>query len=353
MDLDVGENVAKVKVTAEDATTTKTYILTMTRAKAEVGVSAEATEVVEGGDVVFSVSRDAAVAESLGVTVSVAETGAMAPSTSEGSRVVTIPTNATSTTLTVDTDADDSTWEAHSTVTATISSTSTYDIKSGAGSASTQVKDNDFPAATATLAVSPNPVTEGGTATATITVTTKANQQPHGSGGTLTLSTASSTAQTNDYGSLSRTSFPIETADFAAKSISGNSRYQTVYTATVTTRDDSNVEVGENFKVVMSTSTGSSAALTLASPTTVTVRITDNDASLSALDLSGITLSPAFSSSTTSYTASVEYAVSETTISATTAHASGQPRRQSSSMGSCTLTARYRWPSEATRSPLK
>ena len=322
VDLDVGENVAKVKVTAEDATTTKTYVLTITRAKAEVGVSAEATEVVEGSDVVFTVSRDAAVAESLGVTVSVAETGAMAPSTSEGSRVVTIPTNATSTTLRVDTDADDSTWEAHSTVTATISSTSTYDIKSGAGSASTLVKDNDFPAATATLSVSPNPVTEGGTATATITVTTKANQQPHGGGGTLTLSTASSTAQTNDYGSLSRTSFPIETADFAAKSISGNSRYQTVYTATVTTRDDSNVEVGENFKVVMSTSTGSSAALTLASPTTVTVRITDNDASLSALDLSGITLSPAFSSSTTSYTASVEYAVSETTISATTAHAS-------------------------------
>ena len=322
VDLDVGENVAKVKVTAEDATTTKTYVLTITRAKAEVGVSAEATEVVEGSDVVFTVSRDAAVAESLGVTVSVAETGAMAPSTSEGSRVVTIPTNATSTTLTVATDADDSTWEAHSTVTATISSTSTYDIESGAGSASTQVKDNDFPAATATLAVSPNPVTEGGTATATITVTTKADQQPHGGGGTLTLSTASSTAQTNDYGSLSRTSFPIAAADFAAKSISGNSRYQAVYTATVTTRDDSNVEVGENFKVVMSTSTGSSAALTLASPTTVTVRITDNDASLSALGLSGVTLSPAFSSSTTSYTASVEYAVSETTISATTAHAS-------------------------------
>ena len=322
VDLDVGENVAKVKVTAEDATTTKTYVLTITRAKVEVGVSANATEVVEGSDVVFTVSRDAAVTESLGVTVSVAETGAMVPSTSEGSRVVTISANATSTTLTVATDADDSTWEAHSTVTATISSTSTYDIKSGAGSASTQVKDNDFPAATATLSVSPNPVTEGGTATATITVTTKANQQPHGSGGTLTLSTASSTAQTNDYGDLSRTSFTIAATDFAAKSISGNSRYQAVYTGTVKTRDDSDVEVGENFNVVMSTSTGSSAALTLASPTTVTVRITDNDASLSALELSGVTLSPAFSSSTTSYTASVEYAVSETTISATTAHAS-------------------------------
>ena len=53
---------------------------------------------------------------------------------------------------------------------------------------------------------------------------------------------------------------------------------------------------------------------------TVTVtRAGSGDASLSALSLSGVTLSPAFASGTTTYTASVGHAVAETTVTATVA----------------------------------
>ena len=54
--------------------------------------------------------------------------------------------------------------------------------------------------------------------------------------------------------------------------------------------------------------------------TTYTVTVTragSGDASLRALSLSGVTLSPAFASGTTSYTASVGHAVTETTVTAT------------------------------------
>ena len=55
---------------------------------------------------------------------------------------------------------------------------------------------------------------------------------------------------------------------------------------------------------------------------TVTVtRAGSADASLSALSLSGVTLSPAFASGTTAYTASVGHAVTETTVTATASDA--------------------------------
>ena len=41
------------------------------------------------------------------------------------------------------------------------------------------------------------------------------------------------------------------------------------------------------------------------------------DASLSSLSLSGVTLSPAFASGTTAYTASVAHGVAETKVTAT------------------------------------
>ena len=54
--------------------------------------------------------------------------------------------------------------------------------------------------------------------------------------------------------------------------------------------------------------------------TTYTVTVTragSGDASLSALSLSGVTLSPVFASGTTAYTTSVVHAVTETTVTAT------------------------------------
>ena len=306
-------------MTAEDTTTVRTYSVTITRAKPEVSISASTAEITEGGNVAFPVSRDAAAPESLGVTVSVAETGAMVPSTSEGSRVVTIPTNATSTTLTVATDADDSTWEAHSTVTATISSTSTYDIESGAGSASTLVKDDDFPAATAVFAVSPNPVSEGGKVTATVTVTTNANEQPHGGGGTITLKASEGTAQAVDYGRFGQTSFQTAAGDFTSVTVGKATRYRANYTAAIVITDDSETESNETFSVTIGKTSAAKIALPSTATTTVTIRANDStaDATMSALSLSAGTLSPAFSSATTTYTASVGYADERITVNVT------------------------------------
>ena len=317
VDLDVGENVVKIEVTSEDSTKTKTYTVTVTRAKPEVRIGADQTEVVEGSDVEFTVSRDAAVSDTLDVVVNVTEAGALLPSASEGSKTVTIPSGATSTTLTVSTDSNDDTWEAHSTVTVTISSTSTYDIKTGQGSAQTQVKDNDFPAATATLSVSPNPAAEGATATATIEVVTNANQQPHGGGGTLTLSTASSTAQTNDYGSLSRTSFSVAETDFSLDTVAN--KYKARYTATVTITDDSETENTETFGIVIGKTNAAQITLPTPATTTVTISASDlsTDATLSALALSAGTLKPTFATGTTSYKASVGYGVERVTVTPT------------------------------------
>ena len=318
--LNVGENTFKLKVTAEDDTTVKIYTITIIRAKPEVSVRAGAAEVIEGSDALFAVSRKKAVFETLEVTVSVTESGTLVPDSEEGGRTVTIPSGATSTMLTVTTEADDDTWEEHSTVTATVADNDAYAISTNAGSSETNVNDNDFPDASAALSVLPNPVAEGETATATITVITNADHHPHGGGGVLELTSDNGTAQVADYGSLSQTLFPIAATDFSAANVSGATRYKAEYSATITTQDDSEVEVGENFSVAMSKSDGSPVNMSLSQPSTVTVNITDNDSALGQLDLSGITLSPEFSSDTYSYAAQVEYTVTETTVAATTTH---------------------------------
>jgi len=55
---------------------------------------------------------------------------------------------------------------------------------------------------------------------------------------------------------------------------------------------------------------------------TLNVRRRSTDATLASLNLSGITLSPAFATGTASYTATVPFVTASTTITATTAHAS-------------------------------
>ena len=112
-----GENVVKVKVTKGGASAH--YTLTLTRAKAQVLITAAlAPAVPEGTALVFRVSRRAAAADTLAVTVSVSEDGAMVDDALETSSTVTIAANQTSADLTVQTDADDDVWEEHSTVTA-------------------------------------------------------------------------------------------------------------------------------------------------------------------------------------------------------------------------------------------
>ena len=317
--LEVGENVVKVKVTAADETTEQTYTLTITRHKAEVSIRSDTAELVEGSESVFTVVRNQAVSEQLDVTVSVSESGTLVADSEEGVRNLTIPSGATSTSLTVSTDDDDGVWEAHSTITATIANSDAYLIVSDAGSASVQVKDNDFPAATATLSVEPNPVAEGGTLTATVAVTTNADEEPHGGGGVLTLSASEGTAQAEDYGRFGQTSLHIDPGDFTTVAVDGATRHGAKYTAAIVITDDNHAEGDEAFAITIAKTNAPHITLPTSATTSVTISANDSstDPTLSALSVSAGTLAPDFSSTTTSYTASVGYAEEQVTVTAT------------------------------------
>ncbi len=324
-DLAVGENTIKVKVARGDAS--QTYTLTLTRAKPVVSVGAAAAAAGEGDLLMFTVTRTPAAGDALTVTVNVAESGDLVPAASEGDRTVTIAADAAAETLTVNTGADDSDWEEHSTVTVTAPPNTSYTL--GVASASTLVQDDDFPAATAALAVSPTTVDESGTATVTVTVTTDADQQPHGPGGTLTVAAGGGTAVSgSDYDAFNQT-YALDAAGFSAATVGGSPRWQAAYTGTVTVSDDTTQESAETFNITLTKA--NAPKVTLASPFAFVVTIPANDApaassdaGLSALSLSGVTLSPDFAATTYDYTASVANSVSSTTVAAAQNHAGAE-----------------------------
>ena len=305
-------------MTAEDKVTTKTYTVVLTRQKPEVSLFSNAAEVSEGTELSFNLVRNAQVSDALRVRVEVDETGAMVADIEEGSRTVTIPSNATSTSVKVSTEYDDQDWEPHSTVTTSISASSTYSIRQDAERAETTVRDDDFPEASATLSLNPTRVSEGANSTISITVTTTHDQEPHGSGGTLTLTPVGGTALDDDYRSLSQSTFSIAAADFERIDKGGGSAaYRAVYSATVETIDDSESEPDET--IVFQLGKGAdSQKISIEGPATTTVTILANDASsdasLSGMTLSGSTLNPPFTATTTSYTASVPYGVEQATL---------------------------------------
>ncbi len=320
VDLAVTENVLQIEVTAEDEVTVQTYTITLTRQRPMVSVISGHAEVFEGEPASFTVDREIAIPEQLEVKLSVTETESLLPASEEGNRTVTIPSGATTTAVLLTTDPDDDEWESHSTVTAAIREDNGYVVSSTASSSRVLILDDDFPEASAVLSVSPSPVPEGATTTATISITTQADRQPHGSGGSLTLSLIGDTASADDFKTLVQSSFNVSADDFSALSVGGDTRYRANYAATISTVDDSNVEVGESFDIQVSKGMGSSDSLTLAQPSTVSIGILDNDAALSYLELSGITLSPEFSSHVHNYTAQVAYTIEETTAVASVVH---------------------------------
>ena len=325
VNLAVGSNVVKLKVTAEDGNAMQTYVVTITRSKPTVGILGVAKSVPEGGVIEFSVSRDATSTEAVDVIVEVTETNMLLAAGEIGQSAITIPSGTTTTSLTIAADTDDNVWEEHSTVTVSIVASSTYDIAGGQGNAQFQIEDDDFPEATVSLITSPNPVAEGETVTLTIVVRTNADEQPHRGGGTLTLAIAADSAQSSDYGSLSQSAFPIGEADFVPDA--GSNTYVSGYLATIEVVEDSEVEKGESFDVSLSLSSDSPASLELGDPITQTVYIRDFSVGLVELHLSGVNLSPQFTSDTLNYTGSVPYQVVQTVVSATTTEASSPTPR--------------------------
>ena len=67
--LAVGDNVIKVRVTAEDGVTTGTYTLTVTRAPIRVSIAADSATITEGEEAVFTLTRTGDTSESLPVRI--------------------------------------------------------------------------------------------------------------------------------------------------------------------------------------------------------------------------------------------------------------------------------------------
>ena len=308
-----GENVIRVKVVEGDSS--QIYAITVTRTKPKVNVSAETVMAGEGAVLSFTLERSPVTADALEVMIDVSETGDLVDPGNEGIKTVTIAANNATAGHIVLTDSDDDVWDPHSVVTVTLQPGDDYMV-GDAGSVQTEVKDNDFPQATAALTVNPNPVVEGEPVTVSVTVTTDLDQQPHADGGFIEVSTLDSTATSpQDYAFL-RESFTIDAAHFSAATVSGNNKYQATYAFMVSTVDDAMRENGETFTVQIAKSNAD--MITLASPSSVSVAISEStDATLSALSLSGATLSPIFASTTEIYTADAGNSVSSITVTAT------------------------------------
>ena len=246
--------------------------------------------VTEGTAVSFTISLNRAAAAALSVGVSVNDAGGVLSGTAPTS--VSFAAGDSSKTITLSTQ-NDNVIDTTSTVTASLASGSGYTLGTTT-SASVSVTDDD--AATWTVSAQPTGIDEGGSSTITVAV---ANSKTFAANQTVSL-TVTGTASDSDY-TLSSASLTLTAG---ASSI----------TATVTTVDDAVVENDETVTV-----TASHGGQTIGS---ATVTISDNDitlssdATLSALTLSGIDIGT-FSSETTTYSASVEYGVSSTTVRAT------------------------------------
>ena len=289
--LSVGSNSVRVTVTAENAATTKIYTITVTRAEPAIAatIASGSESVTEGVDVSFVVNLSRAAAAALSVGLSVSDSGGVLSGAAPTS--VSFAAGDSTKTITLSTQ-DDNVIEAASAVAASIVAGSGYTLGTTT-SASVTVKDND----TATWSVSARPtgIDEGESSTVTIAV---ANGKTFAADQTVSLD-GTGTASNADY-TLSATSLTLTAG---ASSV----------TATVTAVDDAVVESDE--AVTFAASRGVQAL------GSATVTISDNDvalsgdATLSSRTLSGIDIGT-FSSETASYSASVEYGVSSTTVRA-------------------------------------
>ncbi len=214
--------------------------------------------VTEGGTARFTLTASPTPATALTVTLTVADAanGDFLAQANEGEKTVTIAGGQTSATLTVPTQ-DDSQDEADGSVTATITGSAGYTLASPS-TATVAVSDNDeLPATVPVVGIAGgSAVTEGGDAVFIVSA-----------------SPAPATALT-----VTLTVADDANSDFLAQADEGEKTVtiaggQTSATLTVPTQDDRQDEVDGS---VTATITGS-ADYTLASPSTATVAVSDND----------------------------------------------------------------------------
>ena len=253
---------------------------------ATVTITAEAASPTEGSPVSFAVTRSGPVTAALVVNVAVSETGAML-SSPPGS--LTLGEGERSGALTLATE-DDAVVEADSTVTAEVAAGDGYALGVPA-SAELTVVDND--AAIFEVAASPEAIAEGENATVAVSI---ANAVTFAQKQTITLTVSGTALRDEDY-TLSPTELTLAAGANSAA-------------ATVAALADELKEASETVEVFASHA-GESVG-------TVTVTIASDDATLSALALSGVPFGT-FASGTTAYSASVAHGVEVTTVTATPA----------------------------------
>ena len=251
-------------------------------------VSAQPTEIAEGGSSTITLAVANGKTFTANQTVSLAVTGTASGSDySLSATELTLPAGASSVTATV-TARDDASVESDETVIVTA-------IHDGQpiGSATVTIEANDV--AVWTVSAQPTEIAEGGSSTITLAV---ANGKTFTANQTVSLA-VTGTASGSDY-SLSATELTLPAG---ASSV----------TATVTARDDASVESDETV-IVTAIHDGQPIG-----SATVTIEANDvplsNDATLSTLSLSGIDIGT-FSSGTTDYSVIVEYDVASTTVTA-------------------------------------
>ena len=251
-------------------------------------VSAQPTEIAEGGSSAITLAVANGKTFAANQTVSLAVSGTASGSDySLSATEVTLPAGASSIAATL-TARDDASVERDETVIVT----ATHDGQP-IGSATVTIEDNDV--AVWTVSAQPTEIAEGGSSTITLAV---ANGKTFAANQTVSLA-VSGTASGSDY-SLSATEVTLPAGASSA-------------TATLTARDDASVESDETV-IVTATHDGQPIG-----SATVTIEANDvplsNDATLSTLSLSGIDIGT-FSSGTTDYSAIVEYDVASTTVTA-------------------------------------
>ena len=196
------------------------------------------SDVTEGSSVSFTVTATPAPSASLDVSVSVTQSGSF--TTQTGADTVTIgATGSTSFAISTDNDTTD---EPDGSVTATVDTGTGYTVSSSAGAATVNVADDDDAPdkqqnATPTITIGDATAAEGDSLTFTVSVS-----PTHSSAITLDYETADGTAishaDVDDYTAASGT-VTIPAGDSSA-------------TITVSTTEDSDIEINDTFTVVLS-----------------------------------------------------------------------------------------------------
>ena len=265
----------------------------------EVSIAADAGTVTEGSPASFTLTRTGDATAGLTVAVTVSESGAAV--SDDAPATATFATGGSTAALAVET-SNDAVVEATSTVTAAIAAGTGYAASADAGSAEVVVEDDD--AATFAVGLSPATVAEGASATLTVSI---ANGVTFAAAQTIALA-ASGTASASDY-ALSADG-DVLTAPFALTLAAGSA----ATTAALTATDDATTEAAET--VVLPASHDDAAIGTATATIPANDAPLSDDATLSALSLSGVDIGT-FDSATTAYAADVAEALASTTATAT------------------------------------